>query len=108
MGKGNIGRCVKYFVALFVSMVRVLVDFLKITDITFTTVCIVDENQLQYEVHRENYDRLLCLHSSFFHNVYLLLYMDSPVRPGFDSCSKVPVSPLLWGEEEAARPLSKW
>lgn len=39
---------------------------------------------------------------------YLLLYMDSPVRPGFDSCSRAPVSPLLLGEEEAARPFSRW
>lgn len=38
----------------------------------------------------------------------LLLYMDSPARPGLDSCSRIPVSPLLWGEEEAARPFSSW
>lgn len=40
--------------------------------------------------------------------MYLLLYMDSPVSPGLESCSRTGVSPLLWGEEEAARSFSRW
>lgn len=40
--------------------------------------------------------------------MYLLLYMDSPVSPGLESCSRTGVSPLLLGEEEAARPFSRW
>lgn len=48
-----------------------------------------------------------CL-NAFFSCSYLLLYIDSPMSPGLDNCSRTGVSPLLWGEEEQTRPFSGW